>query len=122
LKIWWKQSTALYCQCELRQATQQFAIAGLEEASLKIRLRAKPEKGKANQKLVKRTAAIFWRKGRDIKRKKNAAKKAAVARGKKPRFRKPFQPLKAESLILHKNKKGDLTHGKNIPEYCKVHH
>ena len=64
---------------------KEFAIIGFDEwnGSLKIRLQEKPEKGKANQELVKELRNFFGAKVEIVKGKKQRQKMLLVHAGKK---------------------------------------
>ena len=63
----------------------KFAVIGFDEwnGSLKIRLREKPEKGKANQELVKGLRNFFGAEVEIVKGKKQRQKMLLVHAGKK---------------------------------------
>ncbi len=64
---------------------KEFAIIGFDEwnGSLKIRLQEKPEKGKANQELVKKLRNFFGAEVEIVKGKKQRKKMLLVHAGKK---------------------------------------
>ena len=80
---------------QVKAGYKQFAIAGLEEGSLKVRLHSKPEKEKANQELVKELRHFFGAKVEIIKGKKTRQKRLLV-HAEKNRVQKSLSSLQRQ--------------------------
>ena len=77
------QSTLLHVQVVPKG--KKFAVIGFDEwnGSLKIRLKEKPEKGKANKELIKELRNFFGAKVEIVKGKKQRQKMLLIHAGKK---------------------------------------
>ena len=100
---------------------KEFAIIGFDEwsNSLKIRLSEKPEKGKANQELVKELRNFFSAEIEIVKGKKQRQKMLLIHADKKS-VEKNLSSLWRQEPDSTPKRKGDLKNGKNLSKYCKV--